>query len=1090
MRTNRLLFLVLFLLGGVIAARAQTLTVTPSVTTYSAGGGTLTLSVQLTYPGSLSALGVQMSAPSGWSFGGATGANPPAIFPSNVTTGLFEFAYLTVPASPVSFTITANYPAGGTGNRTFTGITAILRDAAGGARVDATAADIVIAAPAGSTGGGSGGSGGGGGGVVVVAPVIGVQPTGASVVVGGNVTLSVLASGTEPLSYQWRKDGVPLVGRTASVLSLANVATTDGGTYSVVVSNSGGSATSNGAVVAVAAKLVAPSISVSPRDFTGTIGTPATLAVVASGSDPLAYQWRKNDVPMIGATSATLALAGLASDSGSYTVTVSNSAGVVTSGGATVRYAAAPAGLAIVQQPVGKSLAAGESASLAVSATGTGTLTYQWFKDGVALGGQTTSELALRDVTPATAGGYQVRISAGADSVASAVAQVTVANRAAAPVLTSQPAPVAALLGENVVFSVVAAGNPAPAYQWRKNGLAVAGATNSSLTLTAVQTGDVGAYDVVVSNALGTASSSLASLGVSATPQAPTISRQPVSMALAVGRTARLSVTATGAPAPIYQWRLNGAPVSGVTARELVLANLSAAQAGVYSVAVSNSAGNVVSNDAVVTAFNRSYAGSYFGSLPGGGGFALQIRDDNTGVFLAYAAAAATGYVQRTVAVDENGRFQFSSGGLGGPASAALAPATLPATAAAVADATFDGVIAAGGAISGTVSGGVSGQLAGTRANDAGASSAVAGFYQVAAAGNAAQAFAIVGPGGRAFVLTQSGAVGEGAEGTVDGAGQIAVSTPSQSTVSLQVSAENGAASGTVRDARGAQTPLSGYSEQAAARADQRLVNISTRTTVGAGDDGVAIVGFVITGVESKPVLIRAVGPTLRSFGVSTALGAPRLSLVRNGVTVAANTGWSSAANSLEIAAATTRAGAFALVAGSADSAVLATLPPGSYTAVVSAADGRAGVGLIEVYDLGGASNDQKLVNISTRAGAGTGDATLIAGVVVSGDSPKRVLIRAAGPVLTGFGVSGVLSRPVLRIFSGDRVVAENAGWSTSSDASMIAEASARVGAFAFPASGADAAIIVNLAPGTYTAQASSANGATGTALIEVYEVP
>ena len=1089
MRTNRFLFLALFLFVGAVATRAQTLTVTPSITTYSASGGTLTLSVQLTYPGSLSALGVQMSAPSGWSFGGATGANPPAIFPSNGTTGLFEFAYLTVPASPVSFTITATYPAGGTGNRTFTGIAAILRDASGGARVDATAADVVIAAPAGS--GGSTGGSGGGGGVVVVAPAIGVQPAGASVVAGGNLTLSVVASGSEPLSYQWRKDGVPIVGRTTSALALTNVASADGGTYTVVVSNSAGAVTSNGAVVAVAAKAVAPSISVPPRDFSGSTGTPATLAVVASGSDPLAYQWRKNDVPIIGATGSTLVLAGLASDSGSYTVTVSNSAGVVTSGSATVRYTTSSvAGPAIVQQPAGKSLAPGETTVLTVSATGTGTLTYQWFKDGVALGGQTAAELALRDVTPAMAGGYQVRISAGADSVASAVVQVTVSNRVSAPVLSSQPAPVAALVGENVVFSVIATGNPALAYQWRKNGVAVAGATNSALTLTAVQAGDVGAYDVVVSNALGTASSSLASLSVSATPQAPTISRQPVSMALAVGRTARLSVTATGAPAPDYQWRLNGAPLVGATARELVFASLSAAQAGVYSVAVSNSAGSVVSNDAVVTAFNRSYAGSYFGSLPGGGGFALQIRDDNTGVFLAYAAAAATGYVQRTVAVDENGRFQFSSGGLGGPASAALAPATLPATAAAVADATFDGVIAAGGAISGTVSGGVSGQLAGTRANDAGASSAVAGFYQVAAAGNAAQAFAIVGPGGRAFVLTQSGAVGEGAEGTVDGAGQITVSTPSQSTVSLQVSAENGAASGTVRDARGAQTPLSGYSEQAAARADQRLVNISTRTTVGAGDDGVAIVGFVITGVESKPVLIRAVGPTLRSFGVSTALGAPRLSLVRNGVTVAANTGWSSAANSLEIAAATTRAGAFALVAGSADSAVLATLPPGSYTAVVSAADGRAGVGLIEVYDLGGASNDQKLVNISTRAGAGTGDATLIAGVVVSGDSPKRVLIRAAGPVLTGFGVSGVLSRPVLRIFSGDRVVAENAGWSTSSDASMIAEASARVGAFAFPASGADAAIIVNLAPGTYTAQASSANGATGTALIEVYEVP
>jgi len=258
----------------------------------------------------------------------------------------------------------------------------------------------------------------------------------------------------------------------------------------------------------------------------------------------------------------------------------------------------------------------------------------------------------------------------------------------------------------------------------------------------------------------------------------------------------------------------------------------------------------------------------------------------------------------------------------------------------------------------------------------------------------------------------------------------------------------------------------------------------------GGGTDAVAIVGFVIEGVESKPVLIRAAGPALRAFGVTTALTAPRLELNGGGRAVASNVGWATSLNAAEIAGAALRVGAFPFGAGSADSAVLTTLPPGSYTAVVSPADGRAGVGLIEVYDLGGTTRDQRLINLSTRATVGAGDDTLIVGVAVSGATPKRALIRAAGPALTAFGVAGALARPRLQVFSGDKIVAENAGWATSPDAAMIAEAGARIGAFAFPAASADAAIIVNLAPGTYTAQASSVTGTTGITLIEVYEVP
>ena len=110
--------------------------------------------------------------------------------------------------------------------------------------------------------------------------------------------------------------------------------------------------------------------------------------------------------------------------------------------------------------------------------------------------------------------------------------------------------------------------------------------------------------------------------------------------------------------------------------------------------------------------------------------------------------------------------------------------------------------------------------------------------------------------------------------------------------------------------------------------------------SAGTGDQ-VAIVGFVIAGLESKTVLVRAVGPTLRNFGLTTVLAAPRLDLMRGTTQIATNTGWATSGNTAELAAAAARSGAFALTAGSADSVIVTTLAPGAYSAIVSASDGR-----------------------------------------------------------------------------------------------------------------------------------------------------
>lgn len=264
-----------------------------------------------------------------------------------------------------------------------------------------------------------------------------------------------------------------------------------------------------------------------------------------------------------------------------------------------------------------------------------------------------------------------------------------------------------------------------------------------------------------------------------------------------------------------------------------------------------------------------------------------------------------------------------------------------------------------------------------------------------------------------------------------------------------------------------------------------RLVNLATRAQVG-GTAGTPIAGFVISGTGSKRVLTRAVGPGLTAFGVSGALADPSLSLVSGSTTVATNDNWLGAD-----AATFTSVGAFALTAGSLDAAIVSTLAPASYTTPVSAGTG-SGVALLEVYDTdSAASPTARLVNASTRAFVGTGESVLIPGFVISGTGTVRLLIRAAGPALTAFGVTGTLADPQISLFSSasTNAIATNDNWSSVTNAAAISSAATNAGAFAFTAGSRDAAVLVDLSAGSYTATVSGVGNTTGTALVEVYVV-
>lgn len=268
-----------------------------------------------------------------------------------------------------------------------------------------------------------------------------------------------------------------------------------------------------------------------------------------------------------------------------------------------------------------------------------------------------------------------------------------------------------------------------------------------------------------------------------------------------------------------------------------------------------------------------------------------------------------------------------------------------------------------------------------------------------------------------------------------------------------------------------------------------RLVNISTRAQVGTGAN-VLIPGFVIEGSGTEILLIRAVGPGLAAFGVTGALMQASVNVTDSAGTVwAFNTGWGYNADPNEIATITASVGAFPLAPYSYDSAVIVTLPAGAYTVQVSNLGSQPGVALAEIYEV--ASSDTRLANLSTRAQVGTGSNIVIPGFVVSGSGNEQLLVRAAGPSLTPFGVAGALSLPSLTLTSqaDGEIIGSNTGWGTYSDPPQLADIEASVGAFPFAPGSADCAFVTSLQPGAYTMQISGENNSTGIALAEVYEV-
>jgi hypothetical protein len=254
-----------------------------------------------------------------------------------------------------------------------------------------------------------------------------------------------------------------------------------------------------------------------------------------------------------------------------------------------------------------------------------------------------------------------------------------------------------------------------------------------------------------------------------------------------------------------------------------------------------------------------------------------------------------------------------------------------------------------------------------------------------------------------------------------------------------------------------------------------QALNLSTRGAVSVGDN-VLIGGFIVTGTDPKTIVLRALGPSLRSFGLSGVLSDPVLRVYNSSRTlIATNDNWQSDPNHFVVES------NGLTPANPLESATVQTLAPGAYTVIVRGKDATQGIGLVELYDLSPLSNS-KLGNISTRSSVGTADNVLISGFIVGDVDSATVVVRALGPSLAASGVSGALSDPTLTIYdSTGAAIATNDNWQDNVNAIDIQKNGLA------PPNPSESALVLHLPAGSYTAIVRGANGDTGVALAEVY---
>ncbi len=519
----------------------------------------------------------------------------------------------------------------------------------------------------------------------------------------------------------------------------------------------------------------------------------------------------------------------------------------------------------------------------------------------------------------------------------------------------------------------------------------------------------------------------------------PVIALHPFDQEVSVGQGVSFSVSVTGTSLT-YQWLKSSVPIVGATNATFTIASTQPADSAAYIVRVSGVGGSVDSNQANLSVVPVGTGPIAITARP----LSLNVATGQPATFSISASGAGLTYQWLknggTIAGATTPTYAIASAQAGDAATYAVRVTSGATTETATAKLTVGGL--AGSGVS------ITSQPASQSVN---AGQSVT--FTVTASGTGPLTYQwlkndspITGATGTSYTIASAQPADAGSYAArVSSGGQNVVSTAAALSV----------------------TPVVPVGPTA------RLSNLSVRTALAAGQT--LIVGVAVDG-GARNVLVRAAGPALTAFGLN-GMANPRLDLY-DGQTIAfSNDDWPG-----NLADTFSSVGAFPFTPGSRDAGFVQSIE-GSRT--IQASGPGAGVVLVEAYDIG-IGNSPRLINVSARNRVGTGDDILIAGFNIAGTGTKRVLIRAVGPKLGAFGVTGFLVDPKLEVFTSASVkLTENDNW----DAALAATA-ASVGAFALDAGSRDAALLTTLEPGSYTVQVSGVGGGTGEALIEVYEVP
>jgi hypothetical protein len=541
------------------------------------------------------------------------------------------------------------------------------------------------------------------------------------------------------------------------------------------------------------------------------------------------------------------------------------------------------------------------------------------------------------------------------------------------------------------------------------------------------------------------------------------------SSALYAGYAATFGSQIDGVGPFTFQWQRNGVDLPGATTSQLTLSNPSTADSGDYRVVITNAGGSTYSPNfpANFAAPDPIPPGFYAGIVRWSNGdlytrYAMQVNSDRTadlimtGPFLALTNRSrfkATGEFSLYTNSSDSSFVTFNAGQLQFPNSN-LTTTPVP--------------------ISSTTS----------------SSGLPVGFYRGGSAAGR-RAYAAILPDGRVWWTLNGGGSGE----STFPAGLLSANATASingTNVTYQIT---GTTDGAVRVARSDVTiapQFTPFSVVWSGRpSSETMVNLSTRGWVSPAWPPM-IAGLVVQG--PRGMLLRGAGPALAAQGVAPAnvLAQPRLFLIgAGGVQLAQATRWSGSSAEGLLRSTAAQVGAFPFAEGSNDAALTQSSPGGLYSLLIDGADGGEGIALAEVYDTTTSTSNGRVVNLSTRGYAGVGDRVLIGGFVLLGSAPKTLLVRAIGSGLApliGQATFKLATYPRVQVYNSSGVViASNVRW-RSSDEVFVSDTNAQVGAFA-PADD-DAALVITVEPGLYSAVIDTSQGTAGVALFEIYEVP